>query len=285
MRHLGFIVIAFLAIASGPDPNAHLPFALAPSQTGGDTGNSTGGTTVSNGGAGGATTTSPPATGGATSSNPFAGGGSGGSTKPASGGAAGNSKGGSSGQGGVATGGSTDVSGGSGGATTPVQGGGGGAGTGGRTTPSQGGAGGTPTPSSGALTSYIFPTGDEPCTPAKDFSGGHSDQLGTGAICFRTADEITEWSCSGADDRTVKVNSVATKCGASPPPKKLGSFYYFDFIAGTNSWTSVSWWCSNCGGPGLHPVPSCGKYPAWQSGQTVDPCSDSATTTSVDAGP
>ncbi len=125
----------------------------------------------------------------------------------------------------------------------------------------------------GALTVYTFGTGPEPCSPPKDVSGGQSGDLGMGPTCLRTADDFTAWNCTDMDDRTVKINNVVTKCGASPPAK-LGSFYYFDVSAGATAWASFSWFCtepnSNCYS---HPIPSCGSYPAWVAGGSAAPCS------------
>jgi hypothetical protein len=260
MRHVAFagIAIASIAIACGPDPNARLPGSSNSSTTP----SGTGGSVAPPSGTGGATVT-PSGTGGA--SSPFGDGGAGGGSKPPTG-SGGSGKGGAT----VSAGGSS-AGGAAGGAAVGAAGSGGVLGHGGSTS----GAGGTSTPTSGALTSYSFPAGTEPCTPTmKDVSGGHSDQLGASAGCFRTADEISNWSCSGADDRTVKVNGAEAKCGGDLP-KKAGSFYYFELSAGANNWATVSWWCSNCGGPGTHAVPSCGQYPAWKSGATgVAPCAD-----------
>jgi hypothetical protein len=299
MRHVGLLVgfnaLALVVVACGPDPNARLPGSANPENTGGITsvggsgeGGGSGTTTVGHGGSSGngGTTVVSPGSGGAAGSSPFDTGGSGG-TKPASGGAAGSSP---FGNGGAAAGGTTSKggsgAGGSGaGGTTLAQGGAAGVGTGGSTVPSQGGSSGsTVAPGTG----FTFPTGTEPCTPTmKDVSGGHSDQLGAGAACFRTADEISDWSCSGAEDRTVKVNGTeVTKCGTTV--KRAGSFFYFEFGAGANAWATVSWWCSNCGGTGAHAVPTCGHYPAWESGATVAACADGATTatapTTTDGG-
>jgi len=276
MRQLGFIAIALVAVACGPDPNAQLP-GFASSGTGGSAAPSgTGGAPSGEGGGpgnGGATT--PPAGTGGHTTNPF---GNGGATTPTTGTGGVTGKGGATGTGGLnpfaGQGGSTPVDGGS-------------VSSGGRT--GTGGSGTSKGGSTGASASdFVFPEGTEPCTPTmKDVSGGHSDQLGAGAACFRTADEISDWSCSGADDRTVKVNGTAvTKCGTAI--KKAGSFYYFDFTAGANAWATVSWWCSNCGGTGARALPTpCGQYPAWESGATVAGCSGSTPTTpspAIDAG-
>jgi len=130
-----------------------------------------------------------------------------------------------------------------------------------------------PTLSSGALTTYTFGSGAEPCTPTKDVSGGQSGNLGTGAVCLRTADDFTGWNCNSMDDRTVKINTVSVKCGAAPPAK-VGSFYYFDISAGATAWASLSWFCANTSVCGPHPVPSCGHYPGWVSGGTAAPCAN-----------
>jgi hypothetical protein len=294
MRYAGFFAIASLAVACGPDPNAHVPVEVTSVTSGGTHGGSggaggvgAGGTRVSSGGNGGSSVI-PPASGGTAGSSPFESGGaagrnpssggaagspSGGTTTPSSGGAAGRSPfntGGTAGR-------STGPDSGSGGSTTSGRGG---AGAGGITSiPSQGGSGGTITPTSGALASYTFPAGTEPCTPAKDISGGQSGNFGTtGAFCFRTADDFTDYGCSSADGRTVKINGTEiTTCGGKPPAK-LGSFYYFDFGPGKYEYTGINWYCSTQSCLGPHPVPSCGHYPPWQSGETVPPCADSATT-------
>jgi hypothetical protein len=136
------------------------------------------------------------------------------------------------------------------------------------------GTGGTTTFSSGALTTYTFGLGAEPCTPAKDVSGGQSGNLGTGSVCLRTADDFSGWNCNSMDDRTVKINAVSVKCGAAPPAK-VGSFYYFDISAGATAWASISWFCASASVcSGSHPVPSCGHYPAWVSGGSAAPCAN-----------
>jgi hypothetical protein len=165
-------------------------------------------------------------------------------------------------------------------------------GTGG-TTSAQGGnsgTGGTTTISTGALTSYSFGTGDEPCASPKDVSGGQSGSLGTGAVCLRTADDFASWNCSSMDDRTIKINGKPVKCGDTPPAK-AGSFYYFDISAGATAWASFSWFCNFQGCGGAHPIPSCGQYPTWVSGGSAAPCADATSppdaavsTPSVDSG-
>ena len=106
-------------------------------------------------------------------------------------------------------------------------------------------------------------------------SGGQSGNFKTkDAYCFRTADDFTDYQCSGDDGRTLKINGTAiTTCGGKAPAK-LGSFYYFDFGPGTYEYTSVSWYCSTSACLGPHPVPSCGSYPAWVPGGSAAPCAD-----------
>jgi hypothetical protein len=264
MRHValaGFFAIASIAAACGPDPNAQLPGSAKSSPA-----NENGGSVPPPAGTGGATVT-PAGTGGA--SSPFGDGGAGGTSKPTGSGGSSTGKGGAT----VSAGGS-----GAGGAG-PGQGGAAGMANGGSTTVTgQGGSGGTSTPTSGALTSYTFPASTEPCTPAKDISGGQSGNFGTkDAFCFRTADDFSDYGCNNTDGRTLKINGTAvTTCGGKAPAK-LGSFYYFDFGPGSYEYAGVSWYCSvqGCGGP--HAVPACGHYPTWQSGATVAPCADSPT--------
>jgi hypothetical protein len=280
-----------MLLGCGPDPNAKLP-QIASSGTGGVTG--VGGSTSDPGtggsGSGGST---PVGTGGTV--------GTGGVTTPF-GGRSGT--GGRDGSGGVTGVGGSTVS-GTGGKTAPGTGGismdggapgrggsaprtgGAGGGPGGRTgtggtsgggTTGRGGStggGGTTPPTSGALTTYTFGPGEEPCTPAKDVSGGQSGNFGTkGAFCFRTADDFTDYGCSGADGRTLKINGTAvTSCGGKAPAK-LGSFYYFDFSAGTYEYASVNWYCSTSSCLGPHPVPSCGHYPPWVAGGSAAPCAE-----------
>jgi len=278
MRHVGYAVLALLAFGCGPDPNARLS---------GDLPESSGGIQSGSGGAG----TGGVETGGTTVSPAGGSGGSGGTTPLPSGGAAGSTRsdGGASGATssggvtGVPTGGTTVTGGTGGGPGGKTSLGSGGVGSGGTT--SRPGSGGSTTPTSGALTNYSFPEATEPCTPTKDFSGGQTLNFGTtGAFCFRTADDFSDYGCSNTDGRTLKINGkVVDSCGGKPPAK-LGSFYYFDFGAGKYEYASVNWYCSSSACLGPHPVPSCGHYPAWQSGQTVAPCVDAPATTDVDAG-
>lgn len=272
MRQVVFVAAALLFVGCGPDLNAQLPGAATPSNTGGASGKGgtvgAGGTTYGSGGIVGTGVTT-----GSGGGNPFVGG-----TTGSTGGIV--SSGGKVGTGGVLASGGIVSSGGTDSSGGVVDGGGkvgsgGAVGSGGVT-----GTGGTTTPTSGALTTYTFGTGDEPCAPTKDVSGGQSGNLGTGAVCLRTADDFTGWNCNSMDDRTVKINTVSVKCGAAPPAK-VGSFYYFDITAGATAWAGFSWFCGvqDCSS---HPIPSCGHYPTWVSGGSAAPCADATST--VDAG-
>jgi hypothetical protein len=246
MRRLVVVSAALFIVACGPDPNAVLPGTVRTPSAGGTK-------TVPSGGAGGATTTPPSsggAAGGAGGANPFAG--------------SSGSSGGTAGSGGVKSTGGTVGSGGV------------------KSTGGTVGGGGTTTATTGALTTYTFGSGAEPCASPKDISGGNVKDIGLTATCLRTADDFAGWNCSGMDDRTIKVNTVAVKCGDAPPPK-AGSFYSFDISAGTNAWAGFSWFCNFQGCGGNHAIPSCGHYPAWQSGGSAAPCSDS-TGDVIDAG-
>jgi hypothetical protein len=269
MRKAVLIAAGLFVIGCGPDPNAQLPGVASPAKAGGTTGNGgAGGTTHGSGGivGSGGKTTSQGGTGGI---NPFAGG-----TTGSTGGIV--SSGGVVGAGGVLSSGGVASTGGVFGvggvaSTGGVASSGGVASTGGVV-----GAGGSSPPSSGAIATYTFGSGAEPCTPTKDVSGGQSGNLGTAAVCLRTADDFTGWNCNSMDDRTVKINTVAVKCGAAPPPK-VGSFYYFDISAGATAWASFSWFCG-VQGCSSHPVPSCGHYPSWVSGGSAAPCADATST-------
>jgi hypothetical protein len=69
------------------------------------------------------------------------------------------------------------------------------------------------------------------------------------AYCFVTCDNIQYWGCASfnfvtnptEEDRIVKVNGIATKCGSSLPPKNPGGYYYFEFGSGGHVWDSI-WW-------------------------------------------
>ena len=242
MRTALCLSVFFTIVSCGPDPNAVLP-GMRPVTSAGGKRTGTGGS--SGGGAGGTKSSAGGATG-------------------ATGGAV--SSGGVSSKGGAVGAGGSIGSGG-------VVGNGGVVGAGG----SASGTGGTTSAGTGLLTEYTFGSGAEPCTSPKDVSGGHSGNLGTGAVCLRTADDFTDWNCNNMDDRTVKINGVETKCG-SAPPAKAGSFYYFDISAGATAWAAFSWFCTkqDCG---PHSIPSCGSYPAWVSSGSAAPCATSPTPT------
>jgi len=88
--------------------------------------------------------------------------------------------------------------------------------------------------------------GSEPCVPSKTIAGsgsGNSGSFGTtGAVCFRTADNIQGWACSNMTGRTIKVNGVVLTCGAVPLPAKVNGYYYFDASAGGVDYASIYWY-------------------------------------------
>jgi hypothetical protein len=69
------------------------------------------------------------------------------------------------------------------------------------------------------------------------------------AYCFVTCDNILYWGCSSFNssdgsieqDRTVKVNGIATKCGGALPSQRPGGYYYFELGPGGHVWDSI-WW-------------------------------------------
>jgi hypothetical protein len=253
MRQAGFIAVALLVIACGPDPNAQLPGVAQPTTTGGASGFGgavgTGGHTEST--SSGGATTIPEGTGGK-------------STGGASGSGAGGviSSGGIVGSGGKASGGAM----GSGGAS----------GSGGAVVGRDGGAVDVPVSggSDGGPTTYTWGVGPEPCASPKDIScavgsGNTQNFDSTTEFCFRTADVIEGWSCNNLDGWTMKINGQVVACtsGIVPSgtiPPALNGLYYFDFIgsASAKSWASLSWYAANPAGCKAPP------YPSW-SGDTA----------------
>jgi len=132
---------------------------------------------------------------------------------------------------------------------------------------SSGTGGATPVGGTPAAGTYNFGAGDEPCANPKDVSLKTPD-LGTGAACYRTADDIQGWGASNFEGKTLKVNRVAitipTTAGATMPtlPPKLGSFYYFDVSEGGVAWASLYWYGT------ARAIPTCGSFPAWVAGAT-----------------
>lgn len=262
MRHVGFIALALVAVACGPDPNARLPGSAAGVSNGGTNsgaggegsgGVGAGGSTPSNGGSSGSGGSKvDPGSGGAAGSSPFDTGGSGsGGVKVGSGGAAGSSPfetGGAAGKGSGGKGGGGVT--GSGGATS----------AGGAT--SKGGSG-------GGSTSSTWGVGPEPCSPAKDLScasgNGNTGNFEGTTFCFRTADKIAGWSCNSMDGWTMTINGKVTPCtsgmvSSSTLPPAIDGIYYFQFTgdATSKTWASLSWYANtgDC---------KAGPYPAWGS--------------------
>jgi hypothetical protein len=231
MRQLSFIAAALLLIACGPDPNAKLPFYDMGGSLGAGGAIGTGGI-----GAGGA-----PGTGGATTSSggsTTAKGGIGGTSGISSGGASGIGSGGKT----TGTGGAIPLSGGTTGSSGGIASLGGGTGAGG-VVGSGGMVGIDGGGGSGGDNGIDGGGGDEPCSPAKVFTGGKTGDFATkDAFCFKTAESIAGWNCSSFDGRTLKVNNVTETCGTLPLPAKINGYYYFDASAGSYIYAAIYWW-------------------------------------------
>jgi hypothetical protein len=247
MRYAGFVALAVIILACGPDPNAKLP-VIASSQhsggAGGDGGQSgEGGTSTQPKGGGGSTTVGKGGSGGASSGNGgrTGSGGSGaiggktgmgtggvtgpigGRTMSRTGGGGGNTN---IGNGGVTgTGGRVGGSGGIGGRT----GAGGIGGLGGRT-----GAGGNAGIDGGGVSTAA-------CANATPISQSVAFKT-TQAFCFVTCDQTQYgWGCDSftEKDRTVTVNGKSVTCGGALPPANTGGYWYFEIGAGGNEWDAI----------------------------------------------
>ena len=86
--------------------------------------------------------------------------------------------------------------------------------------------------------------GTTPCANAPTFSWNTNNFNTTGAVCFRTAQNVRGWGCSNMEGRTVSVNGVAVTCGAGPfpLPKSSDGYTYFSATAGQYPWASIYVW-------------------------------------------
>ena len=86
--------------------------------------------------------------------------------------------------------------------------------------------------------------GGQACTGAVTVTGGQSGNFNTtGAVCYRTSDNIVGWGCSNFDGRTVSINGTPMTCGQTPLPAKLADgFRYFSISGGSFAWASFFWW-------------------------------------------
>jgi hypothetical protein len=78
-------------------------------------------------------------------------------------------------------------------------------------------------------------------------SGGSGTSWSTGnfgtlgAYCFVTCDDITGWTCSSFDGRTVTVNGAVVDCGTTSLTK-VGGQYQFEATAGAYDYATIVWW-------------------------------------------
>jgi len=64
----------------------------------------------------------------------------------------------------------------------------------------------------------------------------------TGAVCYRTNQNIAGWGCSNFDGRTLTVGGVARTCGQLPLTRSADGYYYFSVTAGQFPWASLYAW-------------------------------------------
>jgi hypothetical protein len=55
-------------------------------------------------------------------------------------------------------------------------------------------------------------------------------------------DTISGWQTSELGSRTIRVNGEAVTPGGALPPRTADGHYYFEFTAGSPTWTSWSFW-------------------------------------------
>jgi hypothetical protein len=81
-----------------------------------------------------------------------------------------------------------------------------------------------------------------PCSNPVTFTNNTGNFNTTGAVCYRTSQNIAGWGCSNFDGRSVTVGGVARSCGALPLTKSSDGYTYFSVTAGTYSWASLYVW-------------------------------------------
>jgi hypothetical protein len=91
----------------------------------------------------------------------------------------------------------------------------------------------------------------EPCTPNYTIADAETvttPSFGTtGAYCIKANMAcIGGWLCSNTSGRTVQVNDSARTCGQMPLPAKVNGAYYFEFTAGSFSYSSLTVWKGGC---------------------------------------
>jgi hypothetical protein len=80
------------------------------------------------------------------------------------------------------------------------------------------------------------------CANPVTFSNNTGNFNTTGAVCYRTSQNINGWGCSNFDGRTVTVGGQARSCGQLPVTRSADGFFYFAATAGTFPWASIYVW-------------------------------------------
>ncbi len=80
------------------------------------------------------------------------------------------------------------------------------------------------------------------CSNPVTFTNNTGNFNTTGAVCYRTNQNISGWGCSNFDGRTVTVGGVARTCGQLPLTRSADGYYYFQVTAGQFSWASLYVW-------------------------------------------
>jgi hypothetical protein len=80
------------------------------------------------------------------------------------------------------------------------------------------------------------------CSNPVTFTNNTGNFNTTGAVCYRTSQNIAGWGCSNFDGRTVTVGGVARTCGQLPLTRSSDGYFYFAVTAGTYPWASVYVW-------------------------------------------
>jgi endoglucanase len=80
------------------------------------------------------------------------------------------------------------------------------------------------------------------CSNPVTFTGNTGNFNTTGAVCYRTSQNIAGWGCSNFDGRTLTVGGVARTCGQMSLTRASDGYYYFAVTAGTYPWASLYVW-------------------------------------------
>jgi endoglucanase len=64
----------------------------------------------------------------------------------------------------------------------------------------------------------------------------------TGAVCYRTTEQINGWGCFNFEGRTLTVGGVARTCGQLPVTRSADGYYYFAVTGGQFAWAGLYTW-------------------------------------------